>query len=358
MSDVRVPPGPRRWRVARAASSAASPARRRVGPRDRVHRVGGGRRRRPSPPTAARCRSTTGARRGRRRAGLGDPDALPRDRPHRPARGRDGPGRRRPRSRCAFAAPDADPSRGKGRDIRGSYDHRPSPLWYTADRCDLWPLTSRSPESPAHPDHVKGRVLAASDTVLRRPRTSPSSKASSRSGSGRACTSAPPARAVCTTSSGRSSTTRSTRPWPATATRIDVTLLADGGCRGRRRRPGHPGRRPPGPHKIKTGVEIVLTKLHAGGKFGGRRLQGVGRPARRRRVGGERAVAAPGRRGRPRRQAPPHGVRATAASPRASWRSSATRRVAAPAPRSRSGPTPPSSRRPSSAPRRCSSASR
>ena len=40
----------------------------------------------------------------------------------------------------------------------------------------------------------------------------------------RACTSARPTSAACTTSSGRSSTTRSTRRWPATPRRIKVTI--------------------------------------------------------------------------------------------------------------------------------------
>ena len=51
-------------------------------------------------------------------------------------------------------------------------------------------------------------------------------------------------------------------------TRIDVTLLADGGCRV-----SDDGRGiPTDPHpqyKNKSGVEIALTMLHAGGKFGG-----------------------------------------------------------------------------------------
>ena len=51
-----------------------------------------------------------------------------------------------------------------------------------------------------------------------------------------------------------------------------------------------------------SGVEVVFTKLHAGGKFGGGSYTAIRRPARRRRLGGQRAVLAPRRRGRPRRQ--------------------------------------------------------
>ena len=52
------------------------------------------------------------------------------------------------------------------------------------------------------------------------------------------------------------------------ATRIEVTLLADGGCRVYDNGRGIPV----GPHpedKKKSAAEIVLTTLHAGGKFGG-----------------------------------------------------------------------------------------
>ncbi len=54
------------------------------------------------------------------------------------------------------------------------------------------------------------------------------------------------------------------------AKRIDVTLLADGGCRvvdDGRGIPVDPY--PTGPHKGKSAAEVVLTVLHAGGKFGG-----------------------------------------------------------------------------------------
>ena len=53
-------------------------------------------------------------------------------------------------------------------------------------------------------------------------------------------------------------------------TRIDVTLLADGGCRVDDNGRGIPvDPYPSGPHKGKSAAEVVLTVLHAGGKFGG-----------------------------------------------------------------------------------------
>ena len=57
------------------------------------------------------------------------------------------------------------------------------------------------------------------------------------------------------------------------ATRIDVTLLADGGVPGQRRR-GRASRsaRTPSTPSMST-AEIVLTTLHAGGKFGGKGYQ-------------------------------------------------------------------------------------
>jgi DNA gyrase subunit B len=54
------------------------------------------------------------------------------------------------------------------------------------------------------------------------------------------------------------------------ASRIDVTLQADGGCRVQDNGRGIPvDPYPSGPHKGKSAVEVVLTVLHAGGKFGG-----------------------------------------------------------------------------------------
>ena len=53
-------------------------------------------------------------------------------------------------------------------------------------------------------------------------------------------------------------------------TRIGVTLQADGGCRVDDNGRGIPVEPyPSGPHKGKSAAEVVLTVLHAGGKFGG-----------------------------------------------------------------------------------------
>ncbi|MFM8553462.1 MAG: type IIA DNA topoisomerase subunit B [Acidimicrobiales bacterium] len=54
------------------------------------------------------------------------------------------------------------------------------------------------------------------------------------------------------------------------ATRVSVTLLDDGGCRVEDNGRGIPvDPYPSGPHKGRSAAEVVLTGLHAGGKFGG-----------------------------------------------------------------------------------------
>ncbi len=101
------------------------------------------------------------------------------------------------------------------------------------------------------------------------PATSRCSRGSSRSANDRACTSAPPARAVCTTSSPRSSTTRSTRPWPGFADKIAVSIHPDGSVSVLDNGRGIPVKPIPGAKDRRPAVEVVLTVLHAGGKFGG-----------------------------------------------------------------------------------------
>ena len=61
-------------------------------------------------------------------------------------------------------------------------------------------------------------------------------------------------------------------------------------CR-HRQRPRHAGGRPQG--RGRRGVEVILTRLHAGGKFFEQELHLFRWPARRGRVGGERAFDAP-----------------------------------------------------------------
>ena len=76
------------------------------------------------------------------------------------------------------------------------------------------------------------------------------------------------------TACGRSSTTPWTRPWPASATTLSWSLHTDGSVEV-----ADNGRGIPVDKEPKTGlsgVEVVLTKLHAGAKFGNSSYNAVG----------------------------------------------------------------------------------
>ncbi len=76
---------------------------------------------------------------------------------------------------------------------------------------------------------------------------------------------------------------------------IDVVLHADDSVEVRDRGRGMPIDIEP--RTGLNGVEVIFTKLHAGGKFGGGVVRGVRRPSRRRGLRRERALRAARRRG-------------------------------------------------------------
>ena len=119
--------------------------------------------------------------------------------------------------------------------------------------------------------------------------------------------------AACTTSSTRSSTTPSTRRWPASATSVDVTIHPDNSVTVVRRRPRHPGRDDGegGPAGARGRADRAARRRQVRRRRG---LQGLRRPARRRRLGRQRALRAPRDRGPPRRARLDAGVRARRAA--------------------------------------------
>ena len=129
---------------------------------------------------------------------------------------------------------------------------------------------------------------------------------------------------------------------------IDVTLLADGGVRVERQRPRHPRRH--APDRGEAGRRGRAHRAARRRQVRRRRLRGLRRPARRRRLGRQRAVDAARRRGPPRR--PRWRQTFATASRRRRWRAGRGR-PSAPARPSPSGPTPRSSRPPTSTSRRC-----
>ena len=98
------------------------------------------------------------------------------------------------------------------------------------------PMTRTESTSVSSDDNIGGAAGGERRKPSRRwrttaPRTSRFSRVSTRSASARACTSDPPVWPACTTWSGRSSTTPSTRRWPASHAASTSRCCADGGCR-------------------------------------------------------------------------------------------------------------------------------
>ena len=101
------------------------------------------------------------------------------------------------------------------------------------------------------------------------PRTSRFWRGWSRYAGGRACISAARTSARSTIWPPRSWTMRWTRPWPAIANRIEIELAPDDVLTVRDNGRGIPI----DPHpkfKNKSALEVIMTTLHAGGKFGGK----------------------------------------------------------------------------------------
>ena len=157
---------------------------------------------------------------------------------------------------------------GRERPVKGVRGAR---FWYTEGTGDTPSHQAfRVPERGVRSTLTRARSGPAEgvDAWRTRPRTSPFSRVSNRSVSGPVCTSVRRVLRACTTSCTRSSTTAVDEALAGYATTIDITLLADGGCRVIDNGRGIPVDPHP-EYPDKSAAEIVLTMLHAGGKFGG-----------------------------------------------------------------------------------------
>ena len=154
------------------------------------------------------------------------------------------------------------------------------------------PLVRRRPSSP--PSRPRMPATATAPPISR------FWKGWSRCAGGRACISAAPTTRRCTTSSPRSSTTRMDEAVAGHATFIEVELDADGFLTVTDNGRGIPIDPHPKVPKDKSALEVIMTTLHAGGKVQLQGLRDLRRPARRRRLGGQRAVGRARGRGRAR----------------------------------------------------------
>ena len=129
--------------------------------------------------------------------------------------------------------------------------------------------------------------------------TSRSLRALSRSVGGRACMSAAPTTSPCTISSAELVDNAMDEAVAGHASRIEVILSGDGSLTITDNGRGS-SHRSASQVPDRSALEVILTTLHSGGKFGGKAYQDVRWAAWRRPVGGQRPVRASDRRGRPR----------------------------------------------------------